>query len=94
MAGPIAILAATFGVFKASQSIYRHNPNMPGAGVFGVHKPTPAPPNAPNIDDAESGARQSEDLMRMRRGVLSNIYAGNQDNATPAPTATKTALGT
>jgi len=59
-----------------------------GSGNMGAPKGLPAP----NMDDAQTGARQLQDLMRQRRGVLANIYAG--DSGGTATTATKTALGT
>jgi hypothetical protein len=61
-----------------------------GSGNMG--KPTL--PSAPTIDDAQTASQQSTDLMRQRRGVLANIYAGNGTGGGAAPTATKTALGT
>jgi len=89
------VVAAMFAVFKGTQAVYRHNPHWPGASIWGVHPRKPEQPQAPNIDDAQSGARQAEDLMRQRRGVLANIYGGaGADNAAAPPTAVKTALGT
>ncbi len=86
--------ALFYGMIKGTQSVLRHNPNFPGASIYGVHPPKPQP-QAPNIDDAQSGARQAEDLMRQRRGVLANIYGGaGADNETAPTTAVKTALGT
>lgn len=89
------LAVAMYGVYKGTQSVYNHNKNWQGASIYGVHPPKPPPPQAPNIDDAQSGARQAEDLMRQRRGVLANIYGGaGAGNETAPTTAVKTALGT
>jgi len=56
--------------------------------------PTPAPtaaPQAPTLDSAANAANQQDDLMRRRRGILSTMFAGNNQ---PAPTvASKQLLG-
>lgn len=50
-----------------------------------------APPTAPTQDTAANASLQQQDLLRRRRGVFANIFAGG---AAPAPTtATKSALG-
>lgn len=50
-----------------------------------------APPTAPTQDTAANAALQQQDLLRRRRGVFGNIFAGG---AAPAPTtSTKTTLG-
>ncbi len=54
--------------------------------------PTPAPPPAvPNPNDATNAAQQQTDQMRMRRGLLANIYAGASNSQ---PVSGKTQLGT
>ncbi|HUP06813.1 MAG TPA: hypothetical protein VMU47_06670 [Caldimonas sp.] len=58
----------------------------------GVIQPkTPEPPAPPNPNDAANAARAQSDEMRLRRGMLANIYAGST-NQTPA--VGKTQLGT
>ena len=55
-------------------------------------KNTPVPPGAPpNVSTAANLAQQQNDLRDRQRGVLANIYAGN--NAPPPTTATGTVLG-
>lgn len=50
-----------------------------------------APPTAPTQDTAANASLQQQDLLRKRRGVFGNIFAGG---AAPAPTtATKSTLG-
>ena len=78
-----------FGIHKgatggAEKSLYGSN---------GATNPVPPPP-PPNMDDASTAARQSQDMMRQRRGVLANIYAGNSPGSGVAPVGVKTALGT
>ena len=51
----------------------------------------PAPPGPPNPNDASQAAQATTDAMRARRGLLSNIYAGNSNTA---PVTGKTQLGT
>ena len=53
-------------------------------------KPPPAPPPPPNPNDAANAARELTDSMRMRRGLLANIYAGGLSQQ---PVAGKTQLG-
>lgn len=54
-------------------------------------KPPPAPPGVPNPNDAQNAAQSLTDSMRMRRGLMANIYAGNSNTA---PVTGKTSLGT
>lgn len=51
------------------------------------------PPSAPTEDTAANAANQASDLARKRRGVLANIYAGNNQDFKPQ-VAVKTLLGT
>lgn len=51
----------------------------------------PPPPGVPNPNDAANQAQSLTDQMRMRRGLLANIYGGA---STAAPVAGKTSLGT
>jgi hypothetical protein len=53
-------------------------------------KTPPTPPGVPNPNDAANAAQQTTDAMRMRRGMLANIYAGA---GTSAPVVGKTVLG-
>ena len=59
--------------------------------VFGSKPGPPPPPGVPNPNDAANAAQSTTDAMRMRRGLLANIYAGGQN--TP-PVSGKTQLGT
>lgn len=52
----------------------------------------PAPPGPPSQDTAANAALQQNDVLRRRRGVMANIFAGGAA-ATPA-TSTKSTLGT
>jgi hypothetical protein len=61
--------------------------------LFGPKTP-PQPPGVPNPNDAANAAQQQTDAMRMRRGLLSNIYAGSLQGASSAPVSGKTLLGT
>lgn len=54
-------------------------------------KAPPAPPGTPNPNDAANAAQQTTDAMRMRRGMLANIYGGAGSGA---PVTGKTQLGT
>jgi hypothetical protein len=54
-------------------------------------KTPPSAPGQPNPNDAANAAQSTTDAMRMRRGMLSNIYAGALNQA---PVSGKTALGT
>jgi hypothetical protein len=51
----------------------------------------PTPPGVPSPNDAANAAQQQADMLRMRRGMLSNIYAGAM---TQQPVAGKVQLGT
>lgn len=54
-------------------------------------KTPPAAPGVPNPNDAANAAQSQTDAMRMRRGLMSNIYAGASNTA---PVSGKTQLGT
>lgn len=69
-----------------------------GAGVVGAIKAgkqmtLPKPPEPPSQDTAANAANQQALLMRRRRGVLSNIFAGNQNTNTGATGGGATQLG-
>lgn len=51
-----------------------------------------ATPKAPTYDVASNSAMQQYDLDRLRRGVLSTIFAGSNGGG-PAPTTTYSKLG-
>jgi hypothetical protein len=53
-------------------------------------KTPPTPPGVPNPNDAMNAAQSQTDAMRMRRGMLANIYAGGSSSA---PVVGKTTLG-
>jgi hypothetical protein len=60
---------------------------------YDLFKPkTPPPtPGVPNPNDAANAAQSQTDAMRMRRGLLANIYAGGSNTQ---PVTGKTQLGT
>jgi hypothetical protein len=51
----------------------------------------PPPPGAPNPNDAANAAQRQTDAMRLRRGMLANIFAGASSTQ---PVSGKTMLGT
>lgn len=53
-------------------------------------KNPPPTPGVPNPNDAANAAQAQTDAMRMRRGMLSTIYAGN---TTQQPVSGKQTLG-
>lgn len=58
-----------------------------GASAYAATKGTPkipTPPKPPTQDTAANAANQQQDLLNKRRGVLANIYAGQQTQAPPA----------
>jgi hypothetical protein len=61
--------------------------------AYSAFKPkTPAPtPGVPNQNDAANNSQALTDQMRMRRGLMANIYAGAGNQA---PVSGKTQLGT
>jgi hypothetical protein len=64
--------------------------NDPLYKAFGPKTP-PAPPGVPNPNDAANAAQSLTDQMRMRRGLMSNIYAGALNQQ---PVSGKSQLGT
>ena len=44
--------------------------------LFGKGLNKPGPPGPPNPNDAANAAQEQTDALRMRRGLLANIYAG------------------
>ena len=56
-------------------------------------KEPPPVPSAPTQDLAANAAMQSQDEMRRRRGVLSNIYGGGSSSTAPS-VGSNTLLGT
>ncbi len=89
---------ATFGLTK-------NNENIPGPFGFSdqmllsaQHRTSPLtprePPSVPSLDQATLGSQQQQDLMRRRRGVVGNIFAGGNTSAPAPATAGKTLLGT
>lgn len=75
--------------------IGRNDPLAKAVDKFAYSKlqgKTPPPtPGVPNPNDAANATRSMTDQMRMRRGLLANIYAGGGSSA---PVTGKTALGT
>lgn len=51
--------------------------------LFGKGLNKPGPPGPPNPNDAANAAQQTTDALRLRRGLLANIYAG-AGGGTPA----------
>lgn len=79
---PAEFLASAVGLGGAYKS------TAAAAGLPGYSAKAPTMPQAPTIDDASTAAQQTQDMMRRRRGVLSNIYAGNQQSAAPTVSTT------
>jgi len=52
-----------------------------------------ATPRAPNQDNAANAAQTQADYLRKRRGILGNIFGGQQPNSTPV-VSQKSLLGT
>lgn len=77
------------------QSIHKIDPlDRAVSGAVGMNfkqKAPPPPPGVPNVNDAANAALSQTDQMRMRRGLLSNIYAGATNQQ---PVAGKVQLGT
>lgn len=61
------------------------------AGLNFAPKNPPPTPGVPNPNDAANAAQNLTDQMRMRRGLMANIYAGA--GGAP-PVSGKTQLGT
>lgn len=61
--------------------------------IYGMLKPkTPPPaPGVPNPNDAANASQSLTDQMRMRRGLMANIYAGAGNQQ---PVSGKSQLGT
>ncbi len=57
-------------------------------------KSPPPTPGVPDPNQAANNAQNLTDQMRMRRGLMSNLYAGAQTGPGSAPVTGKTALGT
>jgi hypothetical protein len=53
-------------------------------------KEPPPAPGVPNPNDAMNAAQQQQDAMRLRRGMLANIYAGSLNQQ---PVSGKVQLG-
>lgn len=62
-----------------------------GAVEHALDPHIPAPPGVPNPNDAANASQAVTDQMRMRRGMMSNIYAGAQNTQ---PASGKITLGT
>lgn len=63
------------------------------AGLNFTPKTPPPSPGVPNPNDAANASQNLTDQMRMRRGLMANIYAGGQAGAA-APVTGKQQLGT
>jgi len=75
----------------AGAAIGRNDPIMKPLLNSLIKKSPPPPPGVPNPNDAANAAQSETDAMRMRRGLMSNIYAGSQNQQ---PVTGKTVLGT
>lgn len=73
---------------RAVQNFTLGKPNA-GRNYYG-EGPLP-PPGPPTQDVAANAAQQQQDILRKRRGVLSNIYAGGAAGAPDV--ASKSQLG-
>lgn len=83
-------MAGWFGLKGPYTKLARHV-GLDGLGGHGGPPTAGTPPTPPTLDTAANAANQQDDLMRRRRGILANIYAGG---STPAPTvASKQLLG-
>jgi len=79
-----AIMKADIGTQNAVLGKPGNNRRFYGEGPV-------APPTAPTQVTAANAALQQQDMLRRRRGVFANIFAGG---SAPAPaTATKSTLG-
>lgn len=80
---------------RIQQAVHKVDPlDRAVSGAVGLNftpKTPPPTPGVPNPNDAANNARALTDQMRMRRGLLSNIYAGGGSSA---PVTGKTQLGT
>lgn len=76
------------------QSLHKVDPlDRAVSGAVGLNftpKVPPPTPGVPTQNDAANNAQNLTDQMRMRRGLMANIYAGGGG---PAPVAGKTQLG-
>jgi len=79
------------GIHKFASKIDPVTRNFDPAYSLFKTKTPPAPPGVPNPNDAANAAQATTDQMRMRRGLMSNIYAGAQNQQ---PSVGKVALGT
>lgn len=75
----------------AGAAIGRNDPIMKPLLNSLIKKSPPPPPGVPNPNDAANAAQSQTDAARMRRGLMSNIYAGSLDQQ---PVTGKTSLGT
>lgn len=62
---------------------FLHQPGDPKKVNDANNAAIAAMPRAPNQDTAANASQQQADYLRRRRGVLGNIFAGNQQNSTP-----------
>lgn len=76
-------VASLFGAGKTYDKLGQN------IGIVGK-TPGPPPPGVPGLGEAANAARTQTDLMRQRRGLLANIYAGA---GSQQPVTGKTQLG-
>jgi hypothetical protein len=88
----MAFLHKTVNAYDPAGKFLQHADPVNEA-TWSIFKPKTAPPSpgVPNQNDAANAAQNLTDQMRMRRGLMSNIYAGA---GAAAPVSGKTALGT
>lgn len=86
-AGATTAFASTVGALALGTA------GLVGSQLIGgaLRPKVPKVPGAPSIDQARVAANE-EDLIRRRRGVLTNIYGGNLGQSAPT-VATKQLLG-
>lgn len=86
---------ATSWIDPAAAAIGRNDPIAKSVLNWAVKKGgPPGAPGVPNPNDAANQAQSLTDQMRMRRGLMANIYAGGATGAGSQPVTGKTALGT
>lgn len=80
------------------QNLHKVDPVDRAVSSFvGLNFKPKTPPPSPGVPDPNAAANASQNLtdqMRMRRGLMANIYAGGQTGAASQPVSGKTALGT
>lgn len=90
MAPVIPLLIGGAAAYGAAKVVTRGHGGALSELLGNTSPKVPAPPGVPNPNDAANAARAQTDALRMRRGMLANIYAGSLNQA---PTVGRTQLG-